>query len=280
MRTSILALTCLLVIASAASAGLVGGYVFDGIPTVEEPWQGVPSTVVDIGGDASLNLTLGSEAIYTADTPFTYTGNTSLDVATINDRAYNATTTAYDFDLKNDAFSVSVWIKYSGDHGYQQVVSNRDNPGQGWFVGLGSDEKAFFWIASGADEIGASGGALLNDGAWHHIVAISDPNYDAVPGELGQLLLYVDGGFVDDYKRTTTGTPTNYGGAVFSVGNGLDGGGGYNAYAGLVDEVAIFNHALTGAEITALYSGTILPEPATLALLGIGGLVAVIRRRR
>jgi len=48
---------------------------------------------------------------------------------------------------------------------------------------------------------------------------------------------------------------------------------------GGMDEVAFFSSALTQAEVTSLYNAAI-PEPATMTLLGVGGLLALVRRRR
>ena len=50
------------------------------------------------------------------------------------------------------------------------------------------------------------------------------------------------------------------------------------------DEIGIWNRALSDLELQAVYdaglSGTPLPEPATLVVLGLGGLAVLIRRKR
>ena len=46
-------------------------------------------------------------------------------------------------------------------------------------------------------------------------------------------------------------------------------------FNGLIDDVAVYNRALSAQEIYQIYS---IPEPATLLLLGLGGLA--LRKRR
>ena len=260
MRKIIFTFMCLLVIASVASAELVGGYIFDG-----DAGASTPSIVSDIGGDTSVDLTLGSTAIYTADTPFTYEGNTSLDVAFPNERAYNDTTTAYHFELRDDPFSVSTWVKFTEDGGWRQVVSLRtNNTGNGWYLGITSGEQAVLFTQGTTAPQGraATSTSVLNDGLWHHIVGISDPNSDLDLLGDGEIFMYIDGNLEHTYKKTQT-EATDYGTSIFTIGTGYDTGGYYNRFTGLIDEVAIYNHALTGVEVLALFNAT-LPIPGGL----------------
>ena len=57
----------------------------------------------------------------------------------------------------------------------------------------------------------------------------------------------------------------------------------FNLYPGLLDDVQVYNEALSAAEVASLYNspGSVIPEPST-ALLGLVscGLLLVRRRRR
>lgn len=52
-----------------------------------------------------------------------------------------------------------------------------------------------------------------------------------------------------------------------------------NAAAGIWKEGAVIKNGLTGTMVAGP-GVTIMPEPATMALLGLGGVVALLRRRR
>jgi len=104
-----------------------------------------------------------------------------------------------------------------------------------------------------------------NDGDWHHIVAVRDSDTEA--------RLYVDGMEVDLFMR---------GGGSWGTSNyPLIGARSDNAwgYVGDMDEIAIWNRALTGAESNRLFQSLVVPEPTSLSLLALGGL-ALLRRRR
>ncbi len=46
---------------------------------------------------------------------------------------------------------------------------------------------------------------------------------------------------------------------------------------GALDEIRVYERALSATEVAALYA---IPEPASLVLLGLGGLVFFTKRRR
>jgi hypothetical protein len=98
-------------------------------------------------------------------------------------------------------------------------------------------------------------GVSANDGAWHHIAVTWG-------GPMGsETKLYRDGALaLFDYL----GGPPVTGGGTVVLGQDQDViGGGFQsseAYAGTLDEVKVFNRALTAAEISLVYAGG--PPPA------------------
>jgi concanavalin A-like lectin/glucanase superfamily protein len=83
------------------------------------------------------------------------------------------------------------------------------------------------------------GSTDVTDGNWHHVAM----TYDGV----STVLLYVDGALEASVTKTYTTTQT---GKVY-MGSTVEGSQEY--YTGLVDEVEIFNRALSQSEIQAIY---------------------------
>jgi hypothetical protein len=101
----------------------------------------------------------------------------------------------------------------------------------------------------------------VNDNLWHHLAVVhySDQTAD----------IYVDG------VKETTGDATDALTAFpFRIDNMMLGYSGHYTQ-GLLDDVRIYNTALTTAEINA----QVIPEPTALALLTLGGVILGVRGR-
>jgi hypothetical protein len=116
----------------------------------------------------------------------------------------------------------------------------------------------------GAYYSGAWSAAVLEAGRWYHLAATYDNS---------KVVLWVNGS--PDSVYALTGNFASNGDAL-NIGRLASRDSNY--FQGTIDEVMIYNRALSGEEIDDLSD---VPEPATLGLLcaGIAGL-AVLRRRR
>jgi hypothetical protein len=100
------------------------------------------------------------------------------------------------------------------------------------------------------------------DGGWYHIVI----NYS---NESGKASLYVDGKLsAEDDRKYATSTETD-----FRIGAFVD---NYPTWDGLIDDIRIYNRALSEAEVAALYEleksiggGTTEPEPSIIEIVAI-----------
>ncbi|MDA1274389.1 MAG: hypothetical protein O2960_10100 [Verrucomicrobia bacterium] len=114
---------------------------------------------------------------------------------------------------------------------------------------------------------------LLNDGVWHHIISVFDPNVDSngdgVFAAVGDFDHYVDG--VLETKGGTAATPVNTNINPDEGAVPLAVGGGYfpnidaaRTSEARIDEFRLYNRALSVAEILALSKGTDVDGPPTI----------------
>jgi len=102
------------------------------------------------------------------------------------------------------------------------------------------------------NEVHAEGATPLNDGNWHYLVGIRD-------GQNGHL--YVDGALVATASNPSIGTITTSTCTYARIGASMTGPGHCTStsaagayFKGLIDEVEIYNRALTITEIQATYN--------------------------
>jgi hypothetical protein len=153
----------------------------------------------------------------------------------------------------SDSVSISQWIKFSGTS--QQYVTSFGND-YGTYVVNGKFYFVFRNTSNTQIQLGSN--STINDGNWHHVVAVKTTS---------NITIYIDG--VPDKTDTTgdvgrTSTRSNAIGALY------DGSINFN---GSIDEVAIFNTALSGPKIQQIYDATAVVDgvPQT-ANLFTGGL--------
>jgi len=138
----------------------------------------------------------------------------------------------------NSPFTIAVWYNsvdsYSNGTGSPQYILFKKGAGYFSIAALSSGKSAFEWNTIVEE------GSLITDGKWHFIVGVRK--------EDGEGLLYTDGELVAsgefDNREVANAATDLY------IGQRDD--GAYRT-AGLIDEVRIYNRALSEEEIKSLY---------------------------
>ena len=183
--------------------------------------------------------------------------------------------------------SVSFWVSSTNSTQNTGIVAwgNAATPnGRKWHVRLNNSaangpQGAIRTEIQGSYEID---GNPLTDGNWHHVVSTysSGGAFGA-----GQVSHYIDGILVSDGQTNTGGdtvtvntvTSATINAGTYPVVLGGRHQGNLVSFDGLLDEVRIYDHALSAAEVNSLYQ---VPEPTTGIMLGLAMSLGALRRRR
>ena len=160
---------------------------------------------------------------------------------------------ALDFGATQD-FTVMLWVKSGSPQAWGNLISNKSEwhwTTQGFIVALWQDGAT--WTANlgdGTNEVHVEGGQI-NDNAWHHLAATFDRD--------GYLIVYRD--FVEINRASISGVGSVSSLQPVSIGRLWD-GSTYSPYAGLTDNISIYNRALSPSEIReAAASPAIVTSP-------------------
>jgi autotransporter-associated beta strand protein len=202
----------------------------------------VGSTVVNQGsGGSAMNGTLSGTATITSGGRFGSALSISSGAANGGYVLISSSVVPLNY---GGAWTVGMWIKTSTTGGADAYQGDGS-----WASGNTS-----FYLNSGGTSSGTKGGgvryaqgweqgtATLNDGNWHHVVLTCNN---------GTKIQYVDGAIDSLVANAWNSTGT---GGQFWIGGTADTGDGNVGLNGLIDEVYVYDRALTLSEVQSLYS--------------------------
>jgi hypothetical protein len=245
-RTLIFTTVLLLIVAGSASADKVAHWTFD---------EGAGTTVTD--SENGLVGTFVGDPAFVAGVPVL--GGSALDLDGVDDYG----DCGYDplYDMTGD-MTVAAWVQIREvTAAWMAAVAQGE---YAWRLGNANvDTRPHFGITFWSNPVASQDGTTeipLNE--WHHIAGV----YEAG----GNLTVYLDGE-VDAQIAADSPIGISYQNVL--IGNNPDSMERF--WNGLIDDVQLYNEALSQAELQA-----IIPEPATMALLGLGGLALLRIRKR
>lgn len=209
------------------TAGLVAWYPFNGNAN-DESGNGNNGTV---NGTASLT----TDRFGNANKSYSFHGLTS---------EYINVKSANNLKLQN-TLSISVWIYMDGGYYNPRILDMGNGGNSGYFIsvyGTSNTSRNIVGVFTDGNGHGTSTSFTVTALTWHHIVFTVDLASNAK--------LYVDG----ELKSSSIGTVVNT--AVYStdLNIGRMTHSAYDAWGGKLDDIGIWNRALTQEEVTTLYN--------------------------
>ncbi|MGD9159838.1 MAG: fibronectin type III domain-containing protein, partial [Desulfobacteraceae bacterium] len=152
------------------------------------------------------------------------------------------------YPITGDDLSISLWFKTpavkTGDNNNIIFSANRENKGDVFRLGTGNNGGIYYSSVSGDNEYGSG----FNDNQWHHLVCVQYGN--------GNFAIYVDYILIQSgTKPVTTWSLAAY----YSIGQEWDSNPS-DFFTGSLDQVQIYNYALSTGEIDALFVDLIAPN--------------------
>lgn len=210
---------------SALSSGLVGYWKMD-----EATWSGTLNEVVDSSGNGNNGQAQGAASAMAYPTTGKFGNGGYFDG--VDDYLQVATSPVLH---PGDVFTLSAWVKRGSIGTADSIIAAYTNDYQLWFY---SDNKLYL-SKEGIGNVFQSTQTFTDTTSWHHIVATK--NGSAV-------VVYYDGAVI-------AGTTANYtiSATTQTIYIGGDGNAS-NVFSGQIDEVRIYNRALSPAEVSQLYN--------------------------
>ena len=279
LLTSML-LLCTVLCATQVEAALIAHYAFDGSLTADSSGNGRAMNTSVSSPSFAGSSAFGSNAV---------SMNGSSQFLYRDDAA---------FDFGTGDFAVSLWYQRTDAGVYSLIGNGTKNspstfPNSGFILevsGANTSPTLSLYEGNAPAEISTAVGSINDSSAFQHVLFQRDG---------GQYQLYVNGGIEGTASPALASLNTGLGFGIGAENVDLanipvDGEGYHN---GLIDEVFIFNNALTPSEITDLFTTNTfpgigsggsgggggsggIPEPTSLTLLSLGLLFVARRKRR
>jgi hypothetical protein len=153
-------------------------------------------------------------------------------------------------------FSIGAWVNFTEDFAGPSHVVIFDNyaglPFYRLFINPFGEYAGMYFRDNLGNAVVAEGATPLNDGNWHYLVGIRD-------GQNGHI--YIDGTLVATASHASVGTITTSTCTYARIGATNTGPGHCSStnltesyFKGLIDEIEIYNRALSASEIQTIYN--------------------------
>jgi hypothetical protein len=269
----------------SANAALVAHYEFEetsGTTLTDSSGNGFDASVVNPNGTGDLNVAgaYGGSSGYRPGSNVNDYGVRSTGTSDFGITGNNARTISFWFNTPSfgDQFRLLGMGQSAAQKSFDITAENNANSGNANRIGLRYGNGNVFFDADNS-------GTAFAINTWYHVAYV----YDGTTLGLGDLTdsnglsVFVNGVQIDadggNLNNPTQVLNTGTGNFAFGARNDLS---QFNLYPGLLDDVQVYDEALSAAEVTSLYNdpGSAIPEPsgALFGLVGCGLLL--VRRRR
>lgn len=170
-------------------------------------------------------------------------------------------------EFSTGSFTIALWVKITGGANEKCRILQNGTEGTAQEPGIGRRYQLYYSTTDGQFYFNIDGNSdgdksriefSKNDvatGQWLHLAAVRDRS-------LNKMLVYLDG-MLKAVAWEHTGNIASPGEGLF-IGNGPVGTGVFEGLAGSIDDVRLYNHALTDSEIGKLATlgrGASVPQP-------------------
>ncbi len=253
----VLSASCLV---NVANAGLIGYYTFD-----------ESSGLTAENSATSGSIHNGSLIGYGANDPTWIAGKFGNALA-FNDGGDMVLLNGGSIDI-NTSWTISAWFQGIAETNTWHTLTRGDGTGDHQVIGQAGDNTLGWYDNTNLTRFHQATSSIFDldsiiDNDWHHITAVGSNNMTK---------FFIDGDFVG----AATGQSTSN---VFAIGNYQ---GGNQRFADALDDVAIWDEALSDKAIFEIAAGNInplgedltqVPEPSTLAIFALGMIGLASRR--